>query len=89
MINVSLKEKISSLVNKIFGNFDLIKNLKEKLDLNIIIDTIIKTSEKIYNTILDLIKIFTTQINQTLTTFKNYTGIDGQNINKKVTDLLN
>lgn len=89
MVNVSLKENITSLVNKIFGNFELIKNLKEKLDLNIIIDTIKKTSEKIYNIILDLIKIFSTQINQSLMTFKNYTGIDGQNINKKITDLLN
>ena len=89
IINTSFKEITTSLINKVFCILELIKDLKTKFDLNILLDTVKKTSENIYNSILNIIKTVITQINQALATFKNFTGNVGQDINKKSTDILN
>ena len=73
IINNKIKEIENILINKVFGNLELIENLKKKINLNKIIDNIDKASENIDGLVLGSVKKYITKINQLLSLYQDLT----------------
>ena len=91
-INKNTEIIVTEFIQKIFGNNELINGLKEKININIIIDNIHQSSVKINDLILDIIKNSLTKINRALIFTNNMTKDDESKIiielNEKIINLL-
>ena len=91
-INGKIKDITQIFINKIFGDFEFIKSLKEKIKLNLIIDKINNSSKEIYNLILDGKDNFLNKINEILSISNDFINIKESGIIpdlvKKINNLL-
>ena len=89
-IKDKIKEITTSLIDNVFGNFELMKNLKETINLDAIIEYINNASANINDSILNIKDKFLTKINECLSYFKDLINNDGliKDLNEKINNLF-
>ena len=90
-INKNFQSIIIKIIKEVFGNIDIMENLKRKLNLEYIIKYIYEeASLKIFNSLLKVINPYIDQINKVITIINiDFKEVDGKKLKENIINMFN